>query len=57
MTVALQLLAFIAAIVGLILFGVYRDRKEHKDARQSEIYFPERDDNEKHQGAAMSRIG
>ncbi len=62
MTPILQLLVFIGAIVGLVAFGFYRDKKEHAsqsqlEARQRSIYFPEtHDDNEPHQGAAMSRM-
>lgn len=59
MTAILQLLAFVAVIAGLIAFGFYRDRKEHTDERQQEIYFPEdvRADSDEHRGAAMSRVG
>jgi len=64
MTLALQLLVFVAAIAGLVGFGFYRDKKEHpqpkpgqSDDRQSSIYFPEhKDDNEQHRGVAMSRL-
>lgn len=61
MTAILQLLAFVGAIAGLIAFGFYRDRKEHTDERQGEIYFPETisatDHEDEHRGAAMSRVG
>ena len=62
MTIALQLLVFVAAVAGLIAFGFYRDKKEHAsrppDARQSSIYFPDhKGDEPPHRGAAMSRLG
>ena len=62
MTLALQLVVFIAAIAGLVSFGFYRDKKEHtsrhSDARQSSIYFPDhQEDDPPHRGAAMSRLG
>ena len=64
MTLALQLLVFVAAIAGLVGYGFYRDKKEHPrpksgqaDDRQSSIYFPERnEDNGRHRGVAMSRL-
>jgi hypothetical protein len=59
MTAVFQLLAFAAGIVGLVAFGFYRDRKEHRDERQREIYFPEHSEREmekRHRGAAMSRV-
>lgn len=61
MTPVLQLLVFVAAIICLVAFGFYRDKKEHApspdaDGRQREIYFPEPQDAEHHRGAAMSRI-
>jgi hypothetical protein len=62
MTVALQLLVFVAAIAGLIAFGFYRDKKEHSsgqaDARQLPICFPEHQgDGPPHRGASISRLG
>jgi NADH:ubiquinone oxidoreductase subunit 6 (subunit J) len=58
MTAVLQLLVFVAAIAGLIIFGVYRDKKEHnRDTGQASIYFPaSHEDDGKHRGAAMSRV-
>ena len=61
MTQILQLLAFVAAIGGLLAFGFYRDRKEHDNGQRS-IYFPEHrqeedeEDKNTHRGAAMSRL-
>jgi hypothetical protein len=59
MTIALQLLVFIAAITGLVCFGFYRDKREHADERQSSITFPapQEEDHPSHRGAAMSHIG
>jgi hypothetical protein len=58
MTATLQLLVFVAAVVALVVFGFYRDRREHADLRQGSLYFPEHKDNEaqNHRGAAMSRL-
>ncbi len=60
MTAVLQLLVFVGAITGLVLFGVYRDKKEHnRDTGQTSIYFPKTGDADaeaKHREAAMSRI-
>jgi hypothetical protein len=57
MTQLLQLLVFVGAIVGLIAFGFYRDKREHEDARQRSIYFPNHKNDERgHEGAAMSRV-
>jgi len=60
MTAVLQMLVFIAAIIGLIAFGFYRDKKEHdRDTGQASIYFPashEENGEGKHRGAAMSRV-
>jgi len=61
MTAVLQLLVFVATIAGLVLFGFYRDKKEHnQDTGQTSIYFPETRDADaeaKHERVAMSRIG
>ncbi|HTW30053.1 MAG TPA: hypothetical protein VMD76_00130 [Candidatus Sulfotelmatobacter sp.] len=58
MTAVLQLLVFVAAIAGLVIFGFRRDKSEHRvDTGQASIYFPEhREGEDKHQGAAMSRV-
>jgi len=55
MILAWQLLVFVAAIAGLIIFGFYRDKKEHTDERQRSIYFPDQRE-QSHRGAAMSRL-
>lgn len=39
MTQVLQLLAFVAAIVGLICFGVHRDKKEHSKPENGQERF------------------
>lgn len=66
MTPVLQLLVFVGAIAGLVAFGFYRDKKEHNlekdsDQRQHSLHFPDapapREDETRHQGAAMSHIG
>jgi hypothetical protein len=56
MTQLLQLLVFVGAIVGLIAFGFYRDKREHEDARQRSIYFPKQDHEHEREGAAMSHV-
>ena len=56
MTAVLQLLLYIAAIVGLVIFGFYRDKREHKDLRQQSLHFPQQTHDHEHEGAAMSRV-
>jgi len=57
MTHALQLLVAAGVAVGLAVFALYRDKKEHQDSRQASIYFPEhKEDGERREGAAMSRV-
>jgi hypothetical protein len=41
MTVALQLLVFVAAVAGLVCFGFRRDKREHADEGQSSISSPD----------------
>jgi hypothetical protein len=64
MTQLLQLLVIAGALVGLVIFGFIRDKREHPpksasaDPQQS-IYFPEHkpdDADREHRGAAMSRL-
>lgn len=59
MTPVLQLLVFVGAIVGLLAFGFYRDKKEHatppEESGQSSTYSQGHDDEGQRQGAAMSR--
>jgi hypothetical protein len=57
MTQALQLLVAAGVAVGLAVFALRRDKREHRDARQRDIYFPDPKEHDKQQrGAAMSRI-
>jgi hypothetical protein len=58
MTQALQLLVAAGVAIGLAVFALRRDKKEHCDARQRDIYFPEpKEHDERQRGAAMSHIG
>jgi|SRR5580700_9330719 hypothetical protein len=41
MTIALQLLVFVAAVAGLVCFGFYRDKKEHAGDRLSSTSSPD----------------
>ena len=57
MTIALQLLVFVAAVAGLVCFGFHRDKKEHADQRQSSTSSPDSpEEKPSHRGAAMSRV-
>lgn len=57
MTIALQLLVFVAAVAGLVCFGFYRDKKEHADETQSSTSSSgPQGEKPSHRGAAMSRV-
>jgi hypothetical protein len=59
MTQLLQLLVVVAGLSCLVIYGLIRDKKEHPDSPQTEIYFPEHPSEnaeKRHQGAAMSRL-
>ena len=66
MNEALQLLTVAAVSVALGIWGLYQGRRERllekrtEDVRQQSIYFPENDqerhEQERHRGAAMSRL-
>jgi hypothetical protein len=57
MTIALQLLVFVAAVAGLVCFGFYRDKKENVDERQSSTSASgPQGEKSSHRGAAMSRV-
>ena len=59
MTQLLQLLVVVGGLTCLVIYGLIKDKKEHPDSRQTEIYFPEHpseDADKRHQGAAMSRL-
>ncbi len=63
MTQLLQLLVIAGALVGLVIFGFIRDKREHSSKSESDqqqsIYFPEHqsdDVDRDHRGAAMSRL-
>jgi hypothetical protein len=55
MTQALQLLVAAGVAIGLAVFALHRDKKEHADERQSSIYFPKQQE-QSHRGAAMSQL-
>jgi hypothetical protein len=58
MTVILQMLVLLACAFLFAWYVLYLDKKDKRDARQREIYFPtHRNDEERDQrGVAMSRL-